>query len=134
MEKYITVTDQDAAGAEKIKIYRHTCHDLKRPCIIITEHATHADISCDNWLSTDNAIITVENRMMMEDQFQQLQKLHAGSGLQFNTSEVKASEISNPIPLWYNFTHVPLAEAPALAERIYDIYSGALPFGEGKNL
>lgn len=130
MEKYITVKDQDAAGAEKIKTYRHTCHNLKRPCIIITLHDNHADISCDNWLSTDNAIITVEDRMTMEDQFQQLQKLHAGSEMQFHTSEVKANEISNPIPLWYNFTQVPLAAAPALAERIYDIYFAALPFGD----
>src|SRR5688572_16346201 len=129
MEKYIHVTEGDATGAAKIKEYRVACHQEVRPCVIITEHPGHAEISCDNWLSTDGGLITVEGRMRLEDQLQQLQKKYPETDIEFVTSEVKASTISNPIPLWYNFTAVPLQSAETLAEKIYDIYDRALPHG-----
>lgn len=128
-QKYITVKDGDAKGALQVKEYRMACHELKKPCVIITQFPEHADISCDNWLSTDDSIITVENRMVLEDQFQQLQKKHPETEIVFSTSEVRASNISNPIPLWYHFKQVSLQSANQLAENIYDIYLQALPYG-----
>ncbi|MBK0403454.1 hypothetical protein I5M27_10695 [Adhaeribacter sp. BT258] len=129
MQKYITVKNGDEAGAKKIKEYRVACHQQKKPCVIITQFPDHADISCDNWLSTDDAIITVENRMMLEDQFQQLQRKHPETEIVFSTSEVETTNISNPIPLWYHFKKVPLPTANTLAEKIHDIYQQALPYG-----
>ncbi|MFC5272163.1 hypothetical protein [Adhaeribacter terreus] len=129
MEKYITVKDGDETGATTVKEYRMACHEQKKPCVIITQFPDHADISCDNWLSTDDSIITVENRMTLEDQFQQLQKKYPETEIEFSTSEIRASNISNPIPLWYHFKPVPLQTANILAEKIYDIYQNALPYG-----
>ena len=129
MEKFITVKYNDEAGAIKIKEYRLSCHAQKKPCVVITQHPDFADISCDNWLSTDDALITVQGRMVIEDQLQQLQKKYPGTNIKFSTSEIKASNISNPIPLWYNFTNVPLQTAAELADKIYDIYLTFLPHG-----
>jgi hypothetical protein len=130
MEKFLTVTHNDEAGAINLKEYRMDRHSQKMPCIIVTEHPDFANISCDNWLSTDDSLITVEGRMMIEDQLQQLQRKYPETKIEFSTSEVKASNISNPLPLWYNFTNVPLAQAKELAEIIYDIYLKALPHGK----
>lgn len=130
MEKFLTVKHDDTAGAIKLKEYRLARHEAKMPCIIVTMHPDFANISCDNWLSTDDSLITVAGRMTIEDQLQQLQKKYPETKMEFSTSEVKASNISNPLPLWYNFTHVPLNTAPELAEKIYDIYLEALPHGK----
>lgn len=130
MEKFITVKHNDEAGAVKLKEYRMDRHSQKMPCIIVTLHPDFANISCDNWLSTDNALITVEGRMMIEDQMQQLQKKYPETRIEFSTSEVRSSNISNPIPLWYNFTNVPLETAEELAAKIYNIYLNALPHGK----
>lgn len=129
MKKFITVRAGDEAGARAIKEYRIACHEDRRPCVIVTQNSTHADISCDNWLGTDGGLIRVEGRMQLEDRFQQLQKKFPGTDIGFSTSEVKASEITNPLPLWYNFTNVPLPEAEAFAGNVYDIYLKALPHG-----
>jgi hypothetical protein len=59
MGKYITVKNGDETDAIKVKEYRMACHQQKRPCIIITQFSDHADISCDNWLSTDDSVITL---------------------------------------------------------------------------
>ena len=129
MKKYLTVQAGNEEDAKELKNYRLTCHEEQRPCIIITKNNTHADISCDNWLGTDGGLIRVEARMKLEDRFKQLQKNHPASEIAFSTSEVRASEISNPLPLWYNFTNVPLTEAENFAEKVYDIYLAALPHG-----
>lgn len=129
MKKYITVEEGNKEDSLKVKEYRLACHQAKRPCIIITQHPDFAEVNCDNWLSTDDALITVSGRMTIEDRLQQLQKLYPETDMLFSTSEVKASDISNPMPLWYTFSHVPLNEAGSLAEKIYDIYDKALPHG-----
>ncbi|KAA9331777.1 hypothetical protein [Adhaeribacter soli] len=129
MEKYLTVQHENKADALKVKAFRLACHQEKRPCVIITRHPDFAEVSCDNWLSTDDSLITVSGRMILEDQLQQLQKKYPETDIMFSTSEVRASNISNPIPLWYIFSPVPLNIAEALAEKIYDIYQDALPHG-----
>ena len=129
MKKYITVQAGNAEGATEVKDYRLACHEQHRPCVIVTQNGNTADISCDNWLGTDGGLILVEARMMMEDRFQQLQKKYPETKIEFTTSEVKASNISNPLPLWYNFTNVPLTDAGRFAEKVDDIYSEALPHG-----
>lgn len=129
MEKYLTVQAGNEEDAIALKNYRLACHEAQRPCVIITKNSTHADISCDNWLGTDGGLIRVEARMQLEDRFQQLQKKYSETDMEFSTSEVHASEISNPLPLWYNFTQVPLAEADDFAEKVFDIYEAALPHG-----
>jgi hypothetical protein len=130
MEKILTVKYDDEAGAIKLKQFRLACHQEKCPCIIITLHPDFANISCDNLLSTDDTLITVDSRMIIEDQLQQLQKKYPQTKMVFSTSEVRASNVSNPIPLWYNFTQVPLIIAEELAEKIYNIYLNALPHGQ----
>ena len=129
MKKYLTVQADNEEDAKELKKYRVACHEEKRPCIIITKNGTHANISCDNWLGTDTGLIRVEARMKMEDRFQQLQKKYPETEMEFTTSEVRANNISNPLPLWYNFNQVPFSEAEQLAEKIYDIYLDALPHG-----
>ena len=130
MEKFLTVKHDDKAGAIKLKEYRLARHTQKMPCIIVTEHPDLANISCDNWLATDDTLITVEGRMLIEDQLQQLQRKYPETRIEFSTSEVETSNISNPLPLWYNFTNVPLNKAKELAEKIHDIYLEALPHGK----
>ena len=128
-KKYITVQTGNAEGATEVKDYRLACHEEHRPCVIVTKNGNAADISCDNWLGTDGGLIRVESRMIMEDRFQQLSKKYLENKIEFTTSEVKASNISNPLPLWYNFTNVALADAGYFAEKVYDIYLDALPHG-----
>ena len=129
MEKYLTVKAGNEADALKVKEFRLTRHEEKRPCVIITLYPDFAEISCDNWLSTDDTLITVAGRMTLEDRLQQLQKKYPETEIKFSTSEVRASNISNPLPLWYIFTPVPLHNANALAEKVYDIYDSVLPHG-----
>src|SRR5690349_5816919 len=115
MKKYLTVQANNEEDAIKVKAYRLACHEEHRPCVIVTKNSTHAEVSCDNWLGTDVGLIRVEARMKMEDRFQQLQKKYPDTEITFSTSEVRANDISNPLPLWYNFTQVPLKEANQLA-------------------
>ena len=129
MKKYLTVQAHNEAGANEVKNYRLACHQEHRPCVIVTQTSSYADISCDNWLGTDGGLIRVESRMLMEDRFQQLLKKYPHTGIDFSTSEVKANDISNPLPLWYNFTRVPLTLADEFAAKVYDIYLMALPHG-----